>query len=226
MTDMSVSQALSARRSVRAFSDQAVTRETIAEILELAGKAPSGSNLQPWKVYALAGAEKERLSQAIYARAAENPAGDPPDVRMYPAGLGEPWRARRAVCGEIMYETLGIARDDKTARFAQGARNLSFFEAPVGLIVTMDRSLAECQILDMGIFVQSILLLAQERSLASCPQAAWTMWSTTIRETLEIPDNEMIMVGISLGYPASDAPAANIIQPRLPLDAYASLRGF
>ena len=226
MTEMSVTEATSTRRSVRAYTDQPVSRETVAEILELAGRAPSGGNLQPWKIYALAGAEKDQLSQAIFARAATSPAGDPPDVLMYPEGLGEPWRQRRADCGEAMYEALGIAREDKAARFAQGAKNLTFFDAPVGLIVTMDRSLGELQILDVGIFTQTIMLLAQERGLASCPQAAWSMWSTTIRETLEIPDNEMVMVGISLGYPATDEIAANIVQPRVALDDFASLRGF
>lgn len=226
MTGLSVSEAMTARRSVRAFTDQPVSRATMEEILELAGKAPSGSNLQPWKIYALAGEEKKHLVQAIFTKAPTLPAGDPVDVRMYPEGLGEPWRQRRAECGEIMYEALGIAREDKAARFAQGARNLTFFEAPVGLIITMDRSLAELQILDVGIFVQSLMLLAQERGLASCPQAAWSMWSDTIRETLDIPDNEMVMMGISLGYADSNEAAANIEQPRLSLDAFASLRGF
>jgi len=226
MTEMSVTQAMLARGSCRAFADRPVSRETVAKILELAGKAPSGSNLQPWKIHALAGAEKERLSQNIFARAAENPAGDPPDVRMYPAGLEDPWRARRSDCGETMYKTLGIAREDKAARFAQTARNLTFFDAPVGLIITMDRSLAELQILDVGIFVQSVMLLALERGLSSCPQAAWSMWSTTIRETLELPENEMVMCGISLGYPATGEMAAKIVQPRLPLEEFATLRGF
>jgi nitroreductase len=226
MTDMSVTQAITARRSVRAFTDQPVARETMEEILELAGRAPSGGNLQPWKIYALAGAEKDRLSQAVFAKAADHPAGDPPDVRMYPEGLGKPWRQRRADCGETMYEALGIAREDKAARFAQGGKNLVFFDAPVGLIVTMDRSLAELQILDVGLFVQNIMLLAQERGLATCPQAAWSMWSETIRETLEMPDDEMVLIGISLGYPATDEVAANIEQPRVVLEEFASLRGF
>ena len=226
MTEISVTQAMLARGSCRAFTDQPVPRETVAEILELAGRAPSGGNLQPWKIHALAGAEKERLSQAVFAKAADSPAGDPPDVRMYPAGLTDPWRQRRGDCGETMYNALGIARDDKAARFAQGGRNLTFFDAPVGMIVTMDRSLAELQVLDVGIFVQSVMLLALERGLATCPQAAWSMWSTTIRDALELPDNEMAMCGISMGYPATNEVAAKIVQPRVALDEVASLRGF
>ncbi|MBT4518637.1 MAG: nitroreductase [Halieaceae bacterium] len=225
-TTMSVTEAVQARRSVRAFTDQPVSREMVEEILTLAGNAPSGSNIQPWKVCALSGAEKERFSQAVFAKAATSPAGDPPDVRMYPEGMGEPWRERRAVCGEIMYEALGIGREDKTARMIQGGKNLTFFDAPVGLVITMDRSLAELQILDMGIFVQTIMLLAQERGLATCPQAAWSMWSDTFREAFDVSDNEMVMMGISLGFPNNDEVAANIVQPRLPLQEYASLHGF
>lgn len=225
-TSMSVTEAVQSRRSVRAFTDQSVSRETVEEILTLAGNAPSGSNLQPWKVYALTGTEKDRFSQAVFAKAATSPAGDPPDVRMYPEGMGEPWRKRRAVCGERMYEALGIGREDKSARMIQGGKNLTFFDAPVGLIITMDRSLAELQILDMGIFVQTIMLLAQERGMATCPQAAWSMWSDTFRETFAVPGNEMVMMGISLGYADKGEVAANIEQPRLPVEEYASLHGF
>ena len=223
---MKVSEAMNTRQSVRAFTEQPVTLADLRELLELAGRAPSGSNLQPWKVHVVSGEAREALIQSIYAKAATQPAGDNPDIRMYPAGLQEPWRQRRGDCGEIMYATLGIARDDKTARFAQGAKNLSFFGAPVGLIITMDRSLCESQIMDVGMFIQSIMLLARERGLATCPQASWQMWSDTIRENLELDHDEMIMAGISLGYADDGDPGADIRQPRLPLDEYATFRGF
>jgi nitroreductase len=145
---------------------------------------------------------------------------------MYPAGLQEPWRQRRGDCGENMYARLGIARDDKAARFAQGAKNMAFFGAPVGLIITMDRSLSESQMMDVGMFMQSIMLLAKERGLATCPQAAWQMWSDTIRENLELDSEEMIMAGMSLGYADEVDPGADIRQPRLPLDKFATFRGF
>ena len=125
-----------------------------------------------------------------------------------------------------MYKALDISRDDKAGRFAQGAKNLSFFGAPVGLIVTMDRSLSESQMMDVGMFIQSILLLAKERGLSTCPQASWQMWSDTIRESLDLDANEMVMVGISLGYADDDDAGADIRQPRLPLEQYASFRGF
>lgn len=226
MSVLTVTQSMQQRKSVRAFSDRNVTREVLQDLLETAARAPSGSNLQPWKVYAVTGEAKKQLSQAIFTRAAEQPMGDTPDIRMYPEKMAEPWRQRRIDCGETMYTALGISRDNKAARFEQGAKNLTFFDAPVGLIVTMDRSLSESQIMDVGIFVQSILLLAEERGLATCPQAAWQMWSETIRKQLEISDNEMVMVGISLGYAATEEAAANIVQPRLSLQDFASLHGF
>lgn len=223
---MNVSEAMNARQCVRAFTDQPVALADLRELLELAARAPSGGNLQPWKVHAVTGEAKEALIQAVYARAATQPTGDTPDIRMYPSGLQEPWRARRGDCGELMYTKLGIARDDKAARFTQGAKNLSFFGAPVGLIVTMDRSLSESQMMDVGIFIQSILLLARERGWSTCPQASWQMWSDTIRENLGLGNEEMVMAGISLGYADHSDPGADIRQPRQPLAEIASFRGF
>jgi len=223
---MNVSDAINTRQSVRAFTDQPVALATVREIIELAGRAPSGGNLQPWKVHVVTGAAKEALVQAVYATAANQPAGETADIRMYPPGLQDPWRQRRADCGERMYSVLGIARDDKAARFAQGAKNLSFFGAPVGLFVTTDRSMVESQIMDVGMFIMSILLLAQERGLATCPQASWQMWAQTLRAELELGGDEMIMAGISLGYADTGEVAADIRQPRVPLDEYASFRGF
>lgn len=226
MTDLSVTDAIMQRGSVREFRDTPVGADLVREILELAGRSPSGGNIQPWRVYALAGEEKQRLCEAVLAKAAQSPTGDRPDIPVYPESLGEPWRSRRFDCGERMYATLGISREDKPSRMARAAKNLSFFDAPVGVIITMDRSLGQSQIIDIGLFLQNLLLLAQERGLATCPQASWSMWSGVIRETLDLPENEMIMTGISLGYASADAPVNHLQQPRIPLDDYASLRGF
>ncbi len=223
---MKVSEALNSRQCVRAFSDQPVELADIRALLELAGRAPSGGNLQPWKVHVVTGAAREELIQAVYAKAATHPTGDAPDIAMYPPGLTEPWRQRRADCGELMYNKLGIAREDKAGRFAQGAKNMTFFGAPVGLIITMDRSMSESQMMDVGIFIQSIMLLAKEFGLSTCPQAFWQMWSDTIRENLGLDHEEMIMAGMSLGYVDDSDVAADIRQPRLPLDEYATFRGF
>jgi nitroreductase len=223
---MNVSEAINTRQSVRAFTDQPVDLATLREILELAGRAPSGGNLQPWKAHVVSGDAKEALIQAVYATAADKPMGETADIQMYPQGLQDPWRQRRADCGERMYSVLGIARDDKGARFAQGAKNLAFFGAPVGLFITADRSMVESQMMDVGMFIMSILLLAQERGLATCPQASWQMWAETIRESLHLGGDEMIMAGISMGYADTDDVGADIRQPRVPLAEYATFSGF
>ncbi|MDG5749320.1 nitroreductase [Qipengyuania sp. XHP0207] len=125
-----------------------------------------------------------------------------------------------------MYEALGISREDKHARMMQSAKNLSFFDAPVGLIVTLDRSLRKLQILDCGIFVQTLMLLAQERGLATCPQAAWSMWSGTIRKVLDLPETEMVLMGMALGYPDTSEVAADIPMPRIAPEEFATFHGF
>lgn len=226
MSSLAVTDAISKRRAVRAFTKQPVPRQVVAEILTLAANAPSNSNVQPWKVHAISGAVIANLTQAVFSSAKKHPAGEPADVKIYPDKMQQPWRKRRADCGERMYSALNIARDDLPGRYAQGAKNLTFFGAPVGLIITLDRSMTELQFVDVGIFVQSILLLAHERGLATCPQAAWSMWSDTVRSTLELPHDEMILLGIALGFADNSQIAANIHQPRLKLCEYATLQGF
>ncbi len=223
---MNVSEAIHSRQSVRAFTDQPVALELVREIIELAGRSPSGGNLQPWNVHVVAGEVKDALIQATYAAAAQAPSGQEADIRMYPAGLQDPWRQRRADCGELMYSKLGIARDDKPARFAQGAKNMAFFGAPLGLFFTLHRDMVESQMMDLGMFMMSVMLLAQERGLGTCPQAAWQMWAPAIRASLELPDSEMIMAGMSMGYPDRADPAADVRQPRAALADYATFRGF
>lgn len=226
MGDLTVTDAILQRGAVRQYTTEPVSRELVLEILDLASHSPSGGNIQPWKVYALAGEEKDRLSEAVMKQAAESPMGDRPDIPIYPPGMAEPWRSRRYACGELMYSALDIPRDDKQARFAQGAKNMFFFGAPVGLIITMDRCLCESQIIDIGLFLQSVLLLAQERGLATCPQASWSLWSGVIRETLGLGEEEMVMVGVSMGYAAAEAPVNHLNQPRSSVSEFATLRGF
>ena len=222
----SVANAVTRRRSVRAFLDQPVDRADIEELLSLAAHAPSNGNTQPWRVHVLMGDSKARLSKSVFARAAESPMGDEPDVVIYPAGLADPWRQRRFDCGERLYETLGISREDKQGRMLQGAKNLTFFDAPVGLIITLDRSLGGLQMLDCGIFVQTVMLLAEERGLATCPQAVWSMWSGTIRKFLGLPDDQMVLMGMALGYADTSDIAADIPMPRIAPGEFADFHGF
>ncbi|MBT8138887.1 MAG: nitroreductase [Gammaproteobacteria bacterium] len=226
MTALTVSEAIQQRGSVRAYTDQAVSRETIEEILELARWVPSNGNLQPWKVHVLTGDKKKQLSDAVFAKMGDQPQGEETDVRIYPKGVTDPWRARRTQCGETMYTALGIEREDKMGRLMQVARNFAFFDAPVGMIFTVDKSMVEQQYLDVGILLQSIMLLAQERGLSTCPQAAWSMWPETIRKTLCLPDSDRVVVGLAMGYVKEGDKAAHIQQQRVSLQEYVSLHGF
>lgn len=226
VTQLSVTEAIKARKSVREFRDKAVARDVLTDILALAGQSASGGNLQPWKIYALTGEAKDQLISRVNERVMENPRGELPDIPIYPDALGEPWMSRRGTCAEVMYEALGISRDDKLGRMGQVLKNFSFFGAPVGLILTMDRSLTGSQLIDIGLILQNIQLLAKERGLDTCPQASWTMWPLTIREVLGISDSEMVVVGMSLGYAEESAPVNHIRQSRVALDEYVSLRGF
>lgn len=220
-----VSQLIKNRRSHRGFSQQAVSRQDMETLLTAAGFSPSSSNMQPWRIYALSGKAKDQLCQATMAFAMQNPAGGATDIDIYPSPLPEPWYERRKVCGEKLYQTLGIARDDKRGRAMQAGKNLTFFGAPVGLIVTMDEALCSSQLIDIGIFLQSLMLCAEDRGMVTCPQASWAMWAEIVHQTLNIPANERVLVGMALGYPSEDV-INTLQQDRLPLTSFASLRGF
>src|SRR6516162_1687413 len=170
---MKVSEALATRKTVRAFKSDPIPAETIKEILVRAARAPSGGNLQPWRVYMLVGAARDELVRRVRAKRAEAPMGDMPEYHIYPPELTEPYRTRRYRVGEMMYATMGIPREDKAARLKFFAGNWEFFGAPVGLIFTIDRQMQQGQWADLGMFMQSIMLLAREHGLHTCPQEAW-----------------------------------------------------
>jgi len=226
MTKISVSEALVRRQSVREYTQQSVPADLLLEILEIASKAPSGGNVQPWQVHALSGEVKNTLFEKTIQQAMNNPAGVDPDIPIYPAGLADPWRSRRTDCGEVMYAALDIKRDDKIARMQQGAKNLSFFDAPVGLIFTLDRRFCEAQMIDLGLYIQSVMLVADEKGLATCPQAVWSMWAGVVRDVLGLDYSEMVMVGMAMGYANPDAAVNQLNQPRVAVEEFATLHGF
>jgi len=226
MTKISVSETLARRQSVREYTQEGVPARLVLDVLEIASNAPSGGNLQPWKVHALSGEVKNALFQKTMEQAMNNPAGVDPDIPIYPSGLADPWRSRRADCGEVMYAALGIGREDKEARMRQGAKNLSFFDAPVGLIFTLDRSFCEAQMIDLGLYVQSVMLVADEKGLATCPQAVWSMWAGVVREVLGLAHNEMVMVGMAMGYANTESAVNQLKQPRIAVEDFATLHGF
>lgn len=226
MKPLTVTEAITQRKSVREFQGKAIPKALIEEILTLAMMSASGSNLQPWKIHVLTGDVKDKLTQTVNERIMETPMGEGGDIPIYPEKLLEPWRQRRGDCGEVMYEALAITREDKMGRMMQVLKNFSFFGAPVGLILTMDRSLSKGQIVDMGLILQNLQLLAVERGLDTCAQASWTMWPKTVREVLDLDESEMVMVGLALGYADEQAPVNHAKQSRVDLADAVTLYGF
>jgi nitroreductase len=196
-----VDAAITSRRSLRAFLPTPVAREDIEQILQVAGRAPSGTNTQPWKVYVLQGERKQRLSSAILA--AHN---DPEQAKQhkeeyayYPREWVSPYVDRRRKVGWDLYALLGLTRDDKAGMAAQHGKNYEFFGAPVGLIFTIDRIMEQGSWLDYGMFLQNIMVAARGRGLDTCPQAAFTQYHRIIAEQLQLPDNETVVCGMALG---------------------------
>jgi nitroreductase len=216
---LSVQDAITGRRSIRAYLDKPVAPETLTRVLEVAARAPSGSNIQPWKVYVLQGAAKDRLASALTAL---HGAGDPGhrEYNYYPVEWRDPYLARRRACGFGLYKTLGIGRDDKAKMAAQHGRNFMFFGAPVGLIFTIDRDMEKGSWLDYGMFVQSVMLAARGEGLETCPQAAFAYFSPTVQREARIPEGEMVVCGMALGYADPSAVVNTFVTDREPLKAF------
>ena len=221
---MNVSEAVAARISVRAFRPDPVPGALVREILELAHRAPSGGNLQPWRVHALAGAPLEALKAKGMATLA---AGlEAPEYDVYPADLWDPFRTRRFVCGEDLYASIAIPREDKPARLRQLARNVEFFGAPVGLFFSLDRRLGPPQWADVGMYMQTVMLLAVERGLDTCAQEFWARLPKTVGDFLALPDDHMLFSGMALGYRDPEAPINRWRTRRDPFAVFADMRGF
>ncbi|HEY0105365.1 MAG TPA: nitroreductase [Rhizomicrobium sp.] len=218
---MNVSEALATRRSVRAFKPDPVPRDVVEAILRQAARAPSGGNLQPWKVHVLIGPARDELVRRTRERIAVNPRGGVPEYHIYPPDLTEPYRTRRFAVGEAMYATIGIGREDKPGRLAQFVRNWDFFGAPVGLIFSFHRQMQQGQWSDLGGFLQSIMLLAREYGLSTCAQEAWAPFHEVIRDYLKVPPQEMIFCGMALGHADERAPINRLVSDRAPLEDWA-----
>jgi nitroreductase len=217
-----VDAAINSRRSIRAFLDKPVAREDIEKILEVAARAPSGTNTQPWKVYVLTGAAKEALSDAILAVYAdpEQNRQHTEEYAYYPREWVSPFIDRRRKVGWDLYSLLGLTRDNKAGMAAQHARNYRFFDAPVGFIFTIDRILEQGSWLDYGMFLQNVMIAARGRGLDTCPQAAFTQYHKIIAEHLGIPANETVVCGMSLGW-ADQAKIENtLVTEREPVSSF------
>jgi nitroreductase len=222
---MRVSDAIDSRMSCRAFQKTPVPAATIKAILETAKRAPSGGNLQPWHVYVLAGEPLRQFLSIIRSKLPANPRGEGTEYDVYPKEITEPYRTRRFQCGEDMYATINVSRDDKMARLRQFARNYELFDAPVELFFAIDRQMGFGQWADLGMFMQNIMLLAREHGLHTCAQEAWAVWHKTIGEFLELPPQLMFFCGMALGYRDESAPINSLRTSRAPLEEFATLRG-
>ncbi|MFK8014296.1 MAG: nitroreductase [Gammaproteobacteria bacterium] len=214
------------RRSVRAFKNTPLSRETIEGLLERAKWAPSGGNLQPWTVHVIAGDRLEALKADIARLIGPHPNGTGGEYQIYPDKLAEPYRTRRYACGSALYESLGIDRSDKPRRAHQFAENFRFFGAPVSLFITIDRSMQLGQWSDLGMFIQTFMLLATEAGLGTCAQEAWSIWPQAVGEALAIPDAHMLFCGVAVGYEDKDMPVNQWRTERAPLDEFVQWHGW
>lgn len=223
---MNVSDALDSRTSVRAFLEKPVPGDVVKDILLGASRSPSGGNLQPWHVWALGGQELARFKALMAERIKINPMGEQPEYNIYPPELKEPYRSRRFRNGEDLYRTIGIPREDKAARLHQLAKNFIFFGAPVGLFFAIDRQMQPGQWADLGMYMQSIMLLALENGLSTCPQEAWALWHKTIAEFIGLPSHLMLFCGMALGYMDREHPINRLRADRADPSEFMTIRGF
>jgi nitroreductase len=220
---MDVFEALATRRSIRAFRPDPVPRAVVERILDAAAQAPSGSNIQPWRVIVLSGAARERLCSALLEAHARGERPEP-DWHYYPRTWREPWLSRRRRLGWALYGLLGIQRGDTARMAAQHARNFTFFDAPVGLIFTLSHDLERGSWLDAGMFLQSVMLAARGLGLHTCPQAAFNEHHDVVRRVLGIPASETILCGMALGHADETAPVNDLRAERVRASTFAEFR--
>lgn len=212
---MHVSEAIASRRSVRAFLDKPVDLTVLHKILCQAARAPSGGNIQPWHIHVLAGDKMRRFKQLIATRLASDPRGDGAEYDVYPKILDATFKARIENLGAVMYESLGIPREDKTARRQWFMHNYQFFGAPVGLFCFVQREHGPPQWSDLGMYLQNVMLLLRAHGMDSCPQECWTIFAKTIYEFLNIPAGQMLFTGMSIGWRDENAAVNRFPVPRV-----------
>jgi nitroreductase len=219
---MNVTDAIRSRMSCRAFRDTPVPPETIRSILETAKQAPSGGNLQPWHVHVLTGKPLNEFRALIRSKLTDQPQGEGTEYDVYPPKLKEPYRSRRFKCGEDLYATISIPREDRQRRLMQFARNYEFFGAPAAMFLAIDRQMGADQWADVGMFMQNIMLLAREHGLHTCPQESWASWHRTVSEFLGFPAELMLFCGLAIGYRDEAAPINRLRTERASLDEFAT----
>ena len=207
---MDVYSAVASRRAVRAFTDRPVPREVLERVLAVAARAPSGANLQPWNVYVLTGASLDELKRRTGERVAAGDPGDEREFEMYPAHLKSPYRERRFAAAEQRYAALGIAREDRKARQEAVAANWNCFGAPAALFCYIDRGMGLPQWADVGMYLQTVMLLLRAEGLHSCPQLAWSVYHRSVAEVVSPPAELVLFCGMSIGFEDHGATPARI----------------
>jgi len=216
---MEIAEAIRKRQSTRAFLEREVSEQTITAILDTARWAPSGVNTQPWHVAVVRGETKQRIGDEIIA-ARERGDAENPDYQYYPGQWVDPFKSRRVECGMALYGALGIGREDKDKRKQAWYANYHFFGAPVGLLFFLDRQLAQGSWVDMGMFIQSVMLSALGHGLATCPQASLAEYPDVVRGVLNLPHEWALVCGMALGYAREDAPVNNYRTTRQPVEEF------
>ncbi len=226
MNPSEVDNAILSRMSTRAFTPQKVERQMLHDILQVASRAPSGTNTQPWNVYVLQGGSRNSLVEkvcSVHDAIRANPelaSQYREEYDYYPENWVSPYIDRRRENGWGLYGLLGIVKGDKDKMHAQHQRNYQFFGAPVGLMFTVDRVMGRGSLLDYGMFVQNIMIAARARGLHTCPQQAWNSYASIILPHIGAGSNEMLVCAMSLGYADTSDPVNRFVTPRVPVDEF------
>jgi len=222
---MHIAEAVLQRRSIRAFRNDPVAIADIREILDRARRAPSGGNLQPWHVHVVTGRTLRDIVTFALHQFDRAPGGDPADHHPCPVALSEPYRGRRREVGRHLYDIVGVDRGDRREKLKHLRRNLEIFGAPAGMFFTIERQMEPLQWTDLGMFVQTIMLLAVERGLATCPQGIWSLFAAAVRQVLTLGETEIVACGMAVGYPDEGAAINTLASERAALDEIAKFYG-
>jgi nitroreductase len=223
---MNVTEAVTSRRSVRKFLDKPVDRATLERVLETAQRSPSGGNTQPWNAVVVGGAELTQITDAIKAKVATAPMGENMEYAIYPKDLDGRYEEQRRAVGREMFNSVDLERDDAAGRVAQMAQNWDSFGAPVQLFTYTRKYMGPPQWSDMGMWLQTVMLLLREAGLDSCSQEIWAMYGTHMRELLGISDDYIFFCGMAIGHRDPGAPINNFGVPRVPISDAIEFRGF
>lgn len=216
-----VTDAVLSRHACRAFTEQPVDLDVVREIITIARYAPSGGNLQPWMVHILSGDAMASFRAIMAPKIGVAPLGHATEYNVYPPSLKDPYRSRRFKVGADLYEHIGIRYEDKAGRVRQFARNFDFFGAPVGMFFLLDRTMGPPQWSDLGMFIQTLMLLARERGFETCPQEAWASWHQEVTEFIGTAPHFMLFCGLAMGYGDYSAPINRLRSDRAAIEEFA-----